>query len=224
MVRFFHKLALPILLFFSHIAMSSQLPIPVSEDLPLRVNLAPHLTTDWNGLTLIGGELSSVSLLGKGFEWGTTLRGGVESPKLFADAPTTPYFGLDAQLRFIGGVSQVFYTGVQAEVGYTHFFSDARISEPGRFLVTVGIPLAFSFLDMLWVYANPTIVLGNKSPAEIVEKKFWGSLYGAQSDIGMALDFGSAWFYFQLTPRIWDWNNVVTAFDTDFAVGVAFTF
>lgn len=188
-------------------------PTPISESMPLRflINIdnanvfsgGDKSPTRLNGYLPSGGQVGLMNLqlnlalmynLGMDFDVGLGLHGGIQSPysMFFGDPPpnTTRYgvmFGADVMARYLTMFSDLFYGGVQLQVGYNYTDgipggSDAAYAagdlgsaspvyklgvnqdSKGAFNsyipIVAGIVLGADFKDAVAIYLFPAIELG----------------------------------------------------------------
>lgn len=229
-------------------------PVAVSEGKPLRFFANLGVNTQFSA----GGSGFAASPTGKfvmdngqlnlglvysvfnGFDVGFGIHGGMFSPYgMFASMPAgvssgyTQYgmmFGADVMARYLANFSDMFYGGVQAQVGYdytdlspgqTDFGKDynGNTISKGSFNsfipVTAGIVLGMDFKDAVAFYLFPAIELGQTgnytnttmpAPAD-VNTGVWKSAVGMQIAVGTAIDLGMTKLVLEVKPRMANFSN-----------------
>lgn len=204
-----------------------QAPVPLTEDSPSRVYLGAtggiHKAPESYSLGNLGGRLVLNHYLGAGFEVGLGLRGGADSGGvLFGSGATNYVGGADLMLRFLGGVTDSFYLGVQTQVGYLHTFNNGMLDKMGAFEVEVGLPFSFGFGDnAAWLYVMPTISFHDFEKQEDAASTSLGFTTGAYLSVGTYINIGGPWLVLEATPK---WLSMSELSDVGFEFSVGFAF
>jgi hypothetical protein len=227
-------------------------PTPMSEDRPLRflVNIdnanvfSGGPVTGMNGYLAKDGKVGLMNIqlnlalmysVGMGFDVGLGLHGGIQSPygMFFGDNMPSPrygaMFGADVMARYLTMFSDVFYGGIQAQVGYN--YTDTLVTPESHYTTTfgqkskaafnsfipvvAGVVLGADFEDTLAVYVFPAIELGQTGnytntvapSASDMDKGIWKSAVGMQIGVGTAIHTKMGDIVIQATPRIANFSN-----------------
>ena len=196
-----------ILFAISATAEGNFIPVPTSEEAPLRL----FVGLDGNGgfspylLKHIQGGGSVVYGVGSGFDVGFTLHGGVSNGAhastqgLFVDGNMgTGIVGADFMLRFLGNVTEMFFMGIQATVGYKYDWSGANFAEASSVPVTAGIAFGLSFTDVVQIYLFPQFNFGGRGADD--STKIWGSQVGMSAAVGAWINMGGTKLVIQARP------------------------
>jgi hypothetical protein len=240
----------------------------MSEEAPLRFfanldsSLAFSTGQDGNGYMKDGKVgLSNMQLnlgliynVGMGLDVGFGIHGGVQSPYNMFSTPVTaitdPYkqygmmFGADIMVRYLAMLSDMFYAGIQAQVGYN--YTDSMPGAPdsaftaytskGAFNsfipVVAGIVLGADFAGAASVYLFPALEMGQTGnmtndlvahPVTTADKGIWKSALGFQVGVGTAIHTGAGDIVVQLTPRMANFSNS-SSWGMDTTVGMYWNF
>jgi hypothetical protein len=212
-------------------ANNMQAPVPLSEEIPLRVAIGILPATNFDQFTGLNGGLSFTHFIGAGVEWGLSAKGGATSNALFNGGDVNWGLRPDLMLRFLGGVTDWFYMGVQVDVGMDFTFTGTN---QGPLTVTAGIPFTFGVGDGAWLFLFPSAEFGNRkvvdannvvTPTSPESDRIFGSAIGVNLQAGFMVDLGGASLFVEGKPRFNDVtfvNSSPNSIDAEFALGVAF--
>lgn len=224
---------------FAHIATpTSFTPVLTSEDAPLRffTNLNTSMLFS-SGIkdgkfNMYNGQLNLglIYNVGMGLDVGFGVHGGLFAPygigRDLTAAQTTAglkqvgvMFGADIMVRYLAMFSDMFYGGIQAQIGYNYtdtlpgatdaIYTTAGWKSKGEansFLpVIAGIVLGADFDGAASVYVMPAIELGQASKAG--DTGIWKSAAGFQVAVGTAIDLGGTKLVIEVKPRMADFDN-----------------
>jgi hypothetical protein len=210
-------------LFTMNASAVTTIPVPISEDEPLRFGAAIRTSAAFSPFAI--QELTGIAGLaygfGGGFEGGFQIRSGGNSGKLFAAGyVTSTELGGDLMLRYLGNVGDSFYLGLQGRFGYDYTFGQPSLINASNVTASVGLALGVSFSRLISVYVMPEIDFGRR--ANRTEGAF-GSLVGLGASVGMYVCLGFPKLYFEVKPGTKDiGNKVPNAFVMDASLGLAF--
>lgn len=226
-------------------------PVPVGEAAPLRffANLQGSTLFSSNAkdgkFNMYNGQLNLglIYNVGMGLDVGFGIHGGMFSPYgWFRDASTgldvinkaagtdlKQYglmFGADIMVRYLAMFSDMFYGGVQAQVGYNYtnllpgspdslYTVNSRGSVNSFIPVLAGIVVGMDFKDAVAFYLFPAVELGQtgnytntKTPdAADINKGVWKSAVGMQIAVGTAIDLGATKLVIEVKPRMANFSN-----------------
>lgn len=202
-------------------AAQTTIPVPISEDTPLRLGASVSTSTIVSPFSFrrLEGILGVAYGFGGGFEGGFNLRGGgVSQGRLFqTDSVTNSFVGADMMLRYLGNITGGFYMGLQASVGYDFIFAQPDITSASNLVAFVGIPVGVTF-GIVSVYAMPVIDFGRRqNPAEGI----FGSLVGLGGAIGSYVTFGFTSIYLEVKPKAQN-ISASDSFALEGSLGLAF--
>lgn len=226
MIRKFVSLFSIVLFFLASMADAvSMIPVMISEDTPTRIGVSVVESTSFSPLAInnLYGVLGLAYGFGGGFEGGFQFRGGVKSDKLFDPNATTNWLlGGEAQIRYLGNITDFLYIGLQGGFGYTYTFGLANITQGSGLSATVGVPLGLSFSDNKYVvYAMAEFRFGGKTAA--LPEEVFGSLVGLGGAFGTYIYVGGPSIYAEIRPGTTDISqNQNNTFVLDATVGIAF--
>jgi len=215
-------MALSLALFGLSASAVSTIPVPIPEDMPLRLGLAVKETNSFVPLAVnhLGGILGVAYGFGGGFEGGFQIRGGANSDALFQSlTPPTWNLGGDVVLRYLGNVTDVFYLGLQGRVGYNYMFGSATFTAGSNVTAGVGIPFGFMFGDAFALYLMPELEFGNRAAADT---SVFGSLVGLGGAIGGYLCLGGPKLFLEVKPKTRNLSDAWNTFGMDVMLGIAF--
>lgn len=184
------------------------IPVPISEDYPLRLGAAlktgagfsPFAFQELTGIVGVGYGF------GGGFEGGFQFRSGGNSQRIFTEGyATTTELGGDLFLRYLGTVADVFYLGLQGRFGYDYTFGQPSITNASSVTASVGIPFGFILSPIIYVYAMPEVDFGRR--AALSEGAF-GSLVGFGASVGVFICLGSPKIFFEVKPKTVNISNI----------------
>lgn len=217
--KFFSALFLALFTYSAHAV--TTIPLPISEDYPLRLGGAITESTTFSpfAMTNLGGLVGVIYAFGGGFEGGFQVRGGVISPQLFDSAfKTEGQLAGDAVLRYLGNVTDVFYLGLSGKFGYSYTFDRENITKASNITAAVGV--AFGLMYETWtIYAKPEIEFGRRSNPD---DEVFGSLVGLGGAVGAIVKIGGPRLYLEITPKSTDIASTQNTFAIDVEFGVAF--
>jgi len=226
-------------------------PVPVGEAAPLRffTNLQGSTLFSSNAkdgkFNMYNGQLNLglIYNVGMGLDVGFGIHGGMFSPYgMFRDATAagmpTGYsqygamFGADIMVRYLAMFSDMFYGGIQAQVGYNYTNllpgstddvygkdKDGKAISKGAmnsFIpVLAGIVVGLDFKDAVAFYLFPAVELGQTgnytnttAPATADRNNgVWKSAVGMQIAVGTAIDLGATKLVIELKPRMANFSN-----------------
>ena len=228
-------------------------PAPMGEENPLRffVNLQPNMmfsavpgnpvfADSPAGKFGLGNFQLSLGLIynvGMGLDVGFGVHGGLYSPYgLFATPDSTvmvsPYtqygamFGIDVMARYLAMFSDLFYGGLQAQVGYDYtnllpgspdslYTTYSKGSQYSFIPVMAGLVLGMNFADAACFYLFPGIELGQTgnytnsvdNKASSPDRGVWKSAMGMQIAVGTAIDLGATKLVLEVKPRMANFSN-----------------
>jgi hypothetical protein len=243
------------------------IPTPMSEDEPLRFYVGADMSSVFKNSKFTGSNTKDFALMntqlnlaliynvGMGLDVGLGLHGGMFSPYgLGNSAPTGStlkdlgaMFGADFMVRYMAMVSDMFYAGLQYQVGYGYTdqlpgATDAAYTALGAkskgewnsFIpMNIAIPLGVVFKDAAVVYVAPALELGQTSnltnstanavSAADLDKGIWKSALGFNVAVGAAIDIGATKLVLQVKPRMANFKNS-DSWGMDFGVGAYWNF
>lgn len=242
------------------------IPTPMSEDEPLRFYVGADMSSVFNGKKFVPNNTKDFSLMnaqlnlaliynvGMGLDVGLGLHGGMFSPYGIGNSAPTgsglkdlgAMFGADFMVRYITMLSDMFYAGLQYQVGYnyTDLFpgqTDAAYTAEGikkgefnSFIpMNIAIPLGVVFKDVAVVYLAPALELGQTpnlthSASNAVsdadkDKGIWKSALGFNVAVGTAIDIGATKLVLQVKPRMANFKNS-DSWGMDFGLGAYWNF
>lgn len=211
-------------------------PVLTSEDAPLRffTNLNTSILFSSNiqdgKFNMYNGQLNLglIYNVGMGLDVGFGVHGGLYAPLgVGRDLPATltyagqkqigVMFGADILVRYLAMFTDVFYGGIQAQIGYNYTdtmpgAADAAYAgwkskgEANSFLpVVAGIVLGADFDGAASVYVMPALELGQVRKAG--DTGIWKSAAGFQVAVGTAIDLGGTKLVIEVKPRMANFDN-----------------
>jgi hypothetical protein len=217
------------------------IPTPMSEDEPLRFYVGLDSSHLFNRAMAKGegfawhnaqANLALTYNVGMGLDVGLGLHGGIFSPYgIGKSAPAGlkdlgAMFGADFMVRYLTMLSDMFYAGLQYQVGYN--YTDLSPGSPdsdytslgvkkGEFYsfipMNIALPLGVVFKDAAVVYLAPALELGqtnksfNGSNTGTLDKGIWKSALGFNVAVGTAIDIGATKLVLQVKPRMANFDN-----------------
>ncbi len=224
------------------------IPTPMSEDEPLRFYVGADMSSMFksglkNEFALHNAQLNLALIynVGMGLDVGLGIHGGIFSPYgLGNSAPTGStlkdlgaMFGADFMVRYMAMVSDMFYAGLQYQVGYGYTdqmpgAADSAYSaykskgEWNSFIpMNIAIPLGVVFKDAATVYVAPALELGQTFKAP--DTGIWKSALGFNVAVGTAIDIGATKLVLQVKPRMANFDNK-DSWGMDFGLGAYWNF
>ncbi|MEI6805763.1 MAG: hypothetical protein WCK49_04565 [Myxococcaceae bacterium] len=245
-------------------------PTLMSEEAPLRffVNLDSSMafSTVTNGVDYGAGDTTTPSKfgfsnaqlnlgliynVGMGLDVGFGVHGGMQSPyNMFVTPnpavsdPLKQYgmmFGADIMVRYLAMLSDMFYAGIQAQVGYNYtdtkpgaadsaFTAYSSKSAFNSFIpVVVGVVVGADFAGAASVYLFPALEMGqtsnltNTTAATTADTGLWKSALGLQLGVGTAIHTSVGSFVIQATPRMANFSNA-NSWGMDTTLGMYWNF
>lgn len=202
----------------------SNIPVPISEDNPLRLGGAAQTSFLFSPLAFqyLGADVGLAYAFGGGFEGGFSIRGGVTSDELFQTGHTNNgILGADVMLRYLGNLSDSFYMGLQGRVGYDYTFGMVDITAGSNITAAVGLPFGITFGgQVISLYLMPEINFGQKDPNST--DGVFGSLVGFGAAIGTYVCLGTPKIYAQVKPKTLNIAATSNNWAMDAEIGLAF--
>jgi hypothetical protein len=212
-------------------------PVLTTEDAPLRffTNLNTSMlfsSSVKDGKFNMFNDQLNLGLIynvGMGLDVGFGVHGGIYSPiGIGRDLPTIPsyadqkklgaMFGADIMVRYLAMITDTFYAGLQAQVGYNYtdrtpgapdlYYTGLALKkgEVNSFIpVVLGVALGANFGEAAAVYFMPALELGQTSKVD--DKGIWKSALGFQMAVGTAVDLGGTKLVLEVKPRMADFDN-----------------
>lgn len=229
------------------------IPTVVSEQAPLRIfanlNSASMFSSGMKdgkfNLNNMQLNLGVVYNVGMGLDVGFGLHGGMFSPAgMFRDRPTDVaytsnygmMFGADVMVRYLAMMTDMFYAGIQAQVGYNYTdmapgapdseYTKVSKGTKNSFIpVVAGIVLGADFASVCTAYLFPAIELGQTVNSDTTKQDtgVWKSDVGMQINAGLGFKTGIGDVVVQLTPRMADFNNS-NSWGMNYNLGMAWNF
>lgn len=198
------------------------IPVPISEDYPLRLGVAVKESNSFSPSSLrhLGGVAGLAYGFGGGFEGGFQVRSGINSDRLFQSGSTSNWsLGGDGMLRYLGSVTEIFFLGLQGRVGYDYAFDRANITDASTVTAGVAVPFGLTFSEAFSLYLMPEIEFGNR---KATDTSVFGSLVGIAGAVGGYFQFGSVAIYAEVRPKASDLSDTANSFGMDAQLGLAF--
>ncbi|MES2504183.1 MAG: hypothetical protein V4534_04810 [Myxococcota bacterium] len=225
------------------------IPVPVSEDAPTRffvgLDNANVFSGGKNGFQSDGKiglmnlqlNLGLIYNVGMGLDVGFGLHGGAQSPygMFFGDVGVSGsdrygyMLGGDVMIRYVAMLSDVFFAGLQGQVGYNYSSApgipDSFYAAPSPFTksinhfipVVAGLVLGVGFENAIQLYLFPAIELGQTGnytnsanhpvAAADLNTGLWKSAIGMQMPVGIVFPMGYSKVIVQVKPRIANFQN-----------------
>ena len=197
------------------------IPLPISEEYPLRLGggIVESNTFSPLAMTNLSGLVGIIYAFGGGFEGGFQIHGGVVSNKLFDSTEKTEgRIAGDAALRYLGNVTEVFYLGLPGRFGYAYTFDRETITQASNIIAAVGVSFGLMY-DSWTIYVKPELEFGGRSS---LDDEVFGSLVGLGGAVGVLVKIGGPRLYLELTPKSSDISSSQNTFALDVELGVAF--
>jgi hypothetical protein len=204
--------SLAILFSISATAEGNFIPVPTLEEAPLRVfagfdvdgAFSPY---QFNHMQGVG---SVVYAVGSGFDVGFALHGGVSNHQGLFMANNKAYglFGADFMLRFLGNVTEMFFMGMQATVGYDYNMAGANMTLASCIPVSAGLAIGLSFADSVQIYLFPQFNFGGKGSdltVSTTNDAMWGKEIGMSSAVGAWINMGGTKLVIEARPA---WKTI----------------
>lgn len=221
------KKYLLLIVFLANSVLGQFIPVPMKESAPWRLFVGTHESTIWDPATItyLGGHASAIYALGKGFDVGANLQGGItNNAGLFKNGNATQgVLAIDLMLRYLIPVTDFFFVGTQVKAGYYQNLSSSPVVPNGTEIpIEGGMVFGFPFANKYNLYLFPAIELGNKGVSDV--GNVWGSLVGINMAVGFTVDLGRTMLVLEVKPRIKDLCSICAGgpiWSTVFLAGLA---
>ncbi len=223
-----------ILFALSATAEGNFIPVPTVEEAPLRLfgGIDSNVGFDSFRLNHLQGAGSVVYGVGSGLDVGFALHGGVinNSGLFMTGNAAKGLVGADVMLRFLGNITDMFFMGLQATVGYSNDMTFADLKLASSIPTAVGLAMGLSLADVVQLYVFPQFNFGGKTAAEqkpddIKNAVVWGSQIGMSAAIGAWVNMGGTNLVIEARPEwasVQDLGNFKSDnFSTNVLVGLA---
>lgn len=209
---------------------SFQPPVPIKEENVTRLAFGPYVDTNYTqGLQYFNGGFGAAFRLAQGFEAGIELIAGAGNAQgknmLASPQNQMPGMGGYAMVRYLGGVTELFFLGFELQFGYVNTLpANGKL---GVFNIGAGIPFDFTFGEAASFYFMPefnvgvTRVTNRTGNSEVVAN------IGGEFRVGTLISLGieTVQLMLEVKPKLGSFQSNPPAgfgFSTDYLLGLAF--
>jgi len=223
-----------LIFFITNFALATNIyiPTPLELDMPVRLGIGAQTSLHRpNAVAFrdIGAFIAFTHLIGNGFEWGLDFTGmAASSSNLFRAGDGVSFrSSLGIMGRYITQVGEDNFAGLQLNLQYKHDFHSKYAERMGAFDFMFGVPISHTFLNLLWLYAMPSLglmdftsnIIDTQNGKTVLEAHF-----GANLLFGAMLNVMGPWLFLQMQPGFSDISKPGSSFFYSFVLGVAFDF
>lgn len=200
-------------------AAAFQPAIPLSVEKPFRLTIGPILRSDFRALNNADLSVDFTHRIGGGFEWGVALHGGAAARSLFApNEYTIGTLGAELMGRYFGAVSDVFYFGIQVDLGYTQNLS--ATASGGSAVARLSVPFVMHFEKSVAFFLAPAVVFeGALLATNRMAASTFGQSLGANLGIGMLFYTEGPGVYVAMRPG-WQDFRYPGDINAEFTIGL----